>query len=68
MVLFGEVREVEEVRKASRDRQRRGDWHRAQLVGERLERIVAPGRLRRSVMSLVPRTLGKGAHALDARE
>jgi hypothetical protein len=40
VVLFGDVREIEEVREASRHRQRRLDRHCPQLGGERFEVIV----------------------------
>ncbi len=58
MMLFGDVGEVQEVREAARDRQRRFDRHRPQLAGERLE----PVRRRHAG------PLGERAHALHALE
>ena len=58
VVLLGDVGQVQEMREAARDGQRRLDRHGAQLAGERLEAI------RRGY----PRPLGERAHALDALE
>ena len=58
MMLLGDVGEVQEVREAARDRQRRLDRHRPQLGGERLE----PVRRRHAG------PLGERPHALHALE
>ena len=58
VVLLGDVGQVQEMREAARDRQRRLDRHGAQLAGERLE----------AIRRRYPRPLGERAHALDALE
>ena len=58
MVLLGDVGEVEEVREAPRDRERRLDGHRTELGGQRLE----------SVRRRHARALGKRAHAFHPLE
>ena len=58
MMLLGDVGQVQEMREAARDRQRRLDRHGAQLAGERFE----------AVRRRHPRPLGERAHALDALE
>ena len=58
VVLFGDVGQVQEMREAARDWQRRLDRHGAQLAGERFE----------AVRRRYARPLGERAHALDALE
>jgi hypothetical protein len=58
MMLFGDVREVQEVRERPRDRQRFGDRH-----GRQLEREIVEGS---SSATGRPRRLGRAAHLLDA--
>ena len=66
VVLLGDVREVEEVREAPRDRHRGVGRHRAQLAGQRLEPIVGVGRRRGATVSRAPAPARRArtAHAL----
>ena len=58
VVLFGDVREVEEVREAPRNRERGLDRHRPELAGQGLE----------SIRRRDARALGERAHALHPFE